>query len=276
MKKAVLALALALLLAGCAAPAGEVLTPPTLAPGETETPAASGSPDALAVGIVDEPPWFDTFRVVAGAESGNLVLARDGDTADQVYTLNTEDLPLDRPVENGELINVYFETVLETFPAQFGGVTAVEHTLTDRDDRCGLYLRVLEDLWAEDPGLNTDLEELGVDFSGLTDLSESEKSALAWVFGNAHGLTPITGTLEELWQAGFLTPMTEPGEGQEDSLALYCWENGCLFSLSGSAEEGFTARKWASGLGAYAFSDCTASRNADGTWSYTVGAEAIA
>ena len=276
MKKAVLALALALLLAGCAAPAGEVLTPPTLAPGETETPAASGDPDALAGGIVDEPPWFATFRVVAGAESGNLVLARNGDTADQVYTLNTEGLPLDRPVENGELINVYFETVLETFPAQFGGVTAVEHTLTDRDDRCGLYLRVLEDLWAADPGLNTDLEELGVDFSGLTDLSESEKSALAWVFGNAHGLTPITGTLEELWQAGCLTPMTEPAEGYEDSLALYCWENGCLFSLSGSAEEGFTARKWASGLGAYVFSDCTASRNADGTWSYTVGAEAIA
>ena len=276
MKKAVLALALALLLAGCAAPAGEVLTPPTLAPGETETPAATGSPDALAGGIVDEPPWFATFRVVAGAESGNLVLARDGDTADQVYTLNTKDLPLDRPVENGELINVYFETVLETFPAQFGGVTAVEHTLTDRDDRCGLYLRVLEDLWAADPGLNTELEELGVDFSGLTDLSESEKSALAWVFGNAHGLTPVTGTLEELWEAGCLTPMTEPAEGYEDSVALYCWENGCLFSLSGSAEEGFTARKWASGLGAYVFSDCTASRNADGTWSYTVGAEAIA
>ena len=275
MKKAVLALALALLLAGCAAPAGEVLTPPALAPGETETPAATGSPDALATGIVDEPPWFATFRVVAGAESGNLVLARNGDTADQVYTLNTEGLPLDRPVENGELINVYFETVLETFPAQFGGVTAVEHTKTDRDDRCGLYLRVLEDLWAADPGLNTDLEELGVDFSGLTDLSESEKSALAWVFGNAHGLTPITGTLEELWQAGCLTPMTEPAEGYEDSLALYCWENGCLFSLSGSAEEGFTARKWASGLGAYVFSDCTAQQNADGTWTYQVGSQAI-
>ena len=276
MKKAVLALALALLLAGCAAPAGEVLTPPTLAPGETETPAASGDPDALAGGIVDEPPWFATFRVVAGAESGNLVLARDGDTADQVYTLNTKDLPLDRPVENGELINVYFETVLETFPAQFGGVTAVEHTLTDRDDRCGLYLRVLEDLWAADPGLNTDLEELGVDFSGLTDLSESEKSALAWVFGNAHGLTPITGTLEELWEAGCLTPMTQPAEGREDSVALYRWENGCLFSLSGSAEGGFTARKWASGLGAYVFSDCTARQNADGTWTYEAGAQVIA
>ena len=166
--------------------------------------------------------------------------------------------------------------VAESYPGQLGPVYAISADSGDTDDRCGLYLRVLEDLWAADPGLNTDLEELGVDFSGLTDLSESEKSALAWVFGNVHGLTPVTGTLEELWEAGCLTPMTEPAEGYEDSVALYRWENGCLFSLTGSAEEGFTARKWASGLGAYVFSDCTAQQNADGTWSYTVGAEAIA
>ena len=115
-----------------------------------------------------------------------------------------------------------------------------------------------------------------MDLSGLTDLAESEKSALAWVFGNAHGLMPITGTLEEIWEAGYLTPMTEPTEGYEDSVALYRWENGCLFSLSGSAEEGFEAQKWASGLGAYLFTDCTARQNADGTWTYEVGAEAIA
>ena len=170
---------------------------------------------------------------------------------------------------------MYYEIVLETYPAQFGGVTAVEHTRTERDDRCGLYLQVLEDLWEVDPGLNTDLEELGVDFSGLTDLTESEKSALAWVFGNTHGLMPITGTLEEIWQAGYLTPMTEPAEGQEDSVSLYRWENGCLFVLTGSAEDGFDAEKWTSGIGAYMFVDCTVRQNADGTWSYTVGAEAI-
>lgn len=270
MRKSLLVLALALLLAGCsAAPAGETLTPPTLAPGD------SPAPEPVDAVLVDQAPWFATFRVVAGAETGNLVLAANDGSAGEVYTLSTEGLSLDRPVENGELINVYYEIVLETYPAQFGGVTAVEHTRTERDDRCGLYLQVLEDLWEADPGLNTDLEELGVDFSGLTDLTESEKSALAWVFGNAHGLMPITGTLEEIWEAGYLTPMTEPAEGQEDSVALYRWENGCLFSLTGSAEEGFTAQKWASGLGAYLFSDCTAVQNADGTWSYTVGAEAI-
>ncbi len=241
MRKSLLVLALALLLAGCsAAPAGETLTPPTLAPGD------SPAPEPVDAVLVDQAPWFATFRVVAGAETGNLVLAANGGSAGEVYTLSTEGLSLDRPVENGELINVYYEIVLETYPAQFGGVTAVEHTRTERDDRCGLYLQVLEDLWD-----------------------------LAWVFGNTHGLMPITGTLEEIWQAGYLTPMTEPAEGQEDSVSLYRWENGCLFVLTGSAEDGFDAEKWTSGIGAYMFVDCTVRQNADGTWSYTVGAEAI-
>ena len=83
--------------------------------------------------------------------------------------------------------------ILETYPAKFGHVTGVTVLEEPADDRCGLYLQVLSDLWEVDTALNTGLEELGVDLSGLTDLAESEKSALAWVFGNAHGLMPITG-----------------------------------------------------------------------------------
>lgn len=162
-----------------------------------------------------------------------------------------------------------------TFPAQFGNVSAVEHTRTERDDRCGLYLQVLEDLWAVDEGLNGDITELGVDLSSVTDLSESEKAAVAWAFGNAHGLTPVEGTLEELWEQGYLTRMTEPAEGYADSLALYYWEGGVLFSVSGCARDGFNAQKWRSGLGAYFFQDCTAVQADDGTWTYAVGSEAI-
>ena len=260
VKRSLFALALALLLAGCStAPAGEVLTPPTLAPGD------SAAPEPVDAVLVDQAPWFATFRVVAGAETGDLVLAANGGSAGEVYTLNTEGLSLDRPVENGELINVYYETVMETYPARFGGVTAVEHTQTERDDRCGLYLQVLEDLWEVDSGLNTDLEELALDLSGLTDLSESEKDALVWQFGNAHGLMPVTATWGELVEEGYI-----------DGDALAWNGRGCLFTLAGSAEEGFSAEKWASGLGAYFFQDCTAQKAADGTWSYEVGAHAIA
>ena len=268
MKKALLpSVVLCLvLLAGCGTSAGSAGAPSTQPP---ESPA-----DTSAV-LIDQAPWFATFRVVAGAESGELVLAASDGTSGEVYILNTEGLSLDGPVENGELINVYYDAVLESFPCRFSNASAVEHTGTERDDRCGLYLQVLEDLWEVDSGLNTNLEELGVDFSGLTDLSDSEKAALTWAFGNAHGLTPITGTLEEIWEEGYLTPMTEPAEGYEDSVALYGWEGGCLFTLSGSADGTFRAEKWASGLGAYVFGACTAKMGEDGSWTYTVGAEAI-
>ena len=274
MRKSLLVLALALLLAGCsAAPAGEVLTPPTLAPGETEAPSPAAEDAAVMTcrlvgdGLLaegEDGPYGGTSIFTFGTD-GDTVVMVDGQPARVDH------------LQPGMLLTVTWNgMVAESYPGQLGTVYALSADSGDTDDRCGLYLQVLEDLWEVDPGLNTGLEELGVDFSGLTDLTESEKSALAWVFGNAHGLMPITGTLEELWQAGYLTPMTEPAEGQEDSVALYRWENGCLFSLSGSAEEGFTAQKWASGLGAYVFSDCTAAQDADGTWSYTVGAEAIA
>lgn len=243
------------LLAGCGTSAGSVVTP---------TPTPPEDPTDTSAVLVDQAPWFETFRVVAGAESGELVLAANDGTASQVYTLNTEGLPLDAPVKNGELINVYYDMVLETFPAQFADVTAVEHTETERDDRCGLYLQVLEDLWEVDPGLNTDLEELGVDLSGLTDLSDSEKAAITWAFGWSHGLTPITGTWEELVEQGYI-----------DREELIWNGHGCLFSLSGSADDTFQAEKWASGLGAYFFNDCTAKMGQDGSWTYTVGSEAI-
>ena len=41
------------------------------------------------------------------------------------------------------------------------------------------------------------------------------------------------------------------------------------------ALDGFDAEKWTSGIGAYMFVDCTVRQNADGTWTYEVGAEAI-
>ena len=85
--------------------------------------------------------------------------------------------------------------------------------------------------------------------------------------------------------------------GYIDGENLY-WEDGCLFSIKETQDEDpvvfslpsmvpgeempdysgvrFDAEKWTSGIGAYMFVDCTVRQNADGTWTYEVGAEAIA
>ena len=159
---------------------------------------------------------------------------------------------------------LYDGMILETWPAQFANVLAVRPAEgAAADDRCGLCLQVLADLWEVDAGLNEDITQLGVDLSGFTGLTEGEKAAVAYAFGMEHDILPVMGTWEELAEQGYI-----------DRENLY-WEDGCLFSITGETGK-FDAQKWRSGLGAYFFLDCTASMEQDGTWTYTVGGEAIA
>ena len=246
--------ALLALLAGCGGNAGTADTP-----GPVDTPEPEGTvmtarlvEDGLLAEGKDGP--YGGGAILTFGVGEDTAVTVDGQPA------RAEDL------QPGMLLTVTWNgMVAESYPGQLGPVYAISADSGDTDDRCGLYLQVLEDLWETDPALNTDLEELALDLSGLTDLSESEKDALVWQFGNAHGLMPVTATWEELVE-----------EGRIDGEALTWNGRGCLFTLTGSAEEGFSAEKWASGLGAYCFRDCTAQKAADGTWSYEVGAHAIA
>ncbi len=149
-----------------------------------------------------------------------------------------------------------------------------------REDVCELYLKVLEDLWNVDPGLNGEISQIGVDLSELSHLNEAEKNAVMGEFASKHDLPYVAGTFEELCERGLI-----------DKENLY-WKDGLFFSIKTNEDaewnlpyvkEGdpvpeltsFDAQKWRSGLGAYFFGQCTAQKNADGTWSYTVGQEAI-
>ena len=205
------------------------------------------------------------------SNDGSLLLAgTDGDP--NIYILTLEDAA--NPAA-GTLVEVTYDgTILETWPAQLGGVTAVKTAEDGFDDRCALYLQVLEDLWEVDSGLNGELTYIGVDLSE-TSLSESERSAVAWAFAGRHGGELVTGTWEELADQGYI-----------DRENLY-WEDGILFTITekeepvyfmpeGMAAVTFDAEKWRSGLGAYFFCDCTSVQSADGHWDgYSAGSEAI-
>lgn len=254
----------ALLLGGCAMERATSPAPASSVSGGDEVPVGS-------------PRQSVTCRVVAAGEDGMLTLAElDGSG---VYTLSDPELEV-RP---GQLVDVEYDEMLETYPLQFGGeVTAAARPETDGfDDRCALYLRVLNDLWEEDPGLNNGVEQVGVDLSA-TSLSESERSAVAWAFAAQHGAELAEGTRQELIDQGLISTMVIDPE--RDCLPVYQWENGCLYSITEKPMEGtyslipvtFDAEKWRSGTGAYYYCDCTALRSAAGQWSdYTVGAHAI-
>ena len=283
-KRTVLLLALCLFLLTACAGAG------TPAPGGTPSDPDfqnSGSEGTQPAVIEDGPPWFATFRIVAGAETGDLVLAENGEAGAGIYTLSMDSLEFEpqftEPLRNGQLINVYYESFTEAWPMDFGGVSSLELVEGGFDDRAALYLDVLEDLWEVDSGLNGGVEVIGVDLS-QTSLTPAEQAAVAWVFAGNHGAELVEGTLEALMDQGYITGDPLGTEDAPSDAKFWHWENGCHFSITEQPMEGtysltpvtFDAMKWRSSLGAYFFSDCTAVQSALGEWSeYRIGAEMI-
>lgn len=251
-----------------------------------------------------------SLRIVDGAESGSLVLA--GEHAGEVYTLGVGDIPVyldGKPADasaqqDGMMAEIAFGgMVLETYPAQLGSVQSISvYSIgTEKNpggslyDLCGLYLKVLNDLWDADSGLNEGAVYVSVDLSDAPGgLTEGEKSAIAWIFACAHQVQDLQLTYEELAAQGYLTevdmgedvPKDLGTEAAEDVPKLYHWEDGVLFSITADSWEEdevyslpvvkFNAEKWRSPLGAYYFYHCSAVWPEFGTWStYSVEAQMI-
>ena len=293
MKQLFAAMLCLCLLAGCGGKGSTGDTCRTAeAPGESMVSDTMGGSGEKAVSA------GETFRIIQ-EQPENLLLAKtDGNSAD-VYTLSLKDTELtldgaafDRNEPGayqrfpdgaltGALVEVACDLVLETYPGQLAEVTAVNIRSDGFDDRCALYLRVLNDLWAVDEGLNSDITAVSVDLS-QTSLPESEQAAVAWAFGGEHGISQVLSlNYEQLAVEGYLTG------ADPDSDGMPCWKDGCLFTIT-EQETGdnelngarntvtFDAQKWRSALGAYFFADCTAEQALDGHWGdYTVGSEAI-
>lgn len=229
-----------------------------------------------------------SLKIVDGAGTGNLVLAGEG--RNDIYTLSVGDIPVyldGEPaaadvLEDGMTAEIsYGGYVMETWPAQLGGVAriSVYSRGTEKNpggtayDLSGLYLQVLRDLWDTDPGLNGEITYISVDLSDAPgDLTEGEKTAIAWIFTCEQDADMLTLSYKELVAQGYCEDLN--------------WEDGVLFCIYDDSSDGnvgyslpvihFNAEKWRSGLGAYFFQDCQAVWPEMGTWSgYTVGAEAI-
>lgn len=269
------------LLAGCAGTA----CPPASGGGDQE-PSPKGAPATARC------------RVVSVSENNVLLLADVESERGDIYTLDASGLPLYRePTERGELladgqlaagalVEVAFGgDILERYPALFGGVERITVLPDEFDDRCALYLRVLNDLWGKDEGLNSSgVEYISVDLSA-TSLSPAERSAVAWTFAQSHSAEPMELSYEQLCAEGYISGLT--GEN-----AFPQWEKGILFTITEtddpvtfnlpSLSEGgelpsmtqynikntvsFDASKWRTALGAYGFSECVAAQDNSGVW----------
>lgn len=293
----------------CADP---VETPPTLAQDEVPDWVSCRIVDGAAEGDLllaelDHPlserelshsDGKSVYRLSLNGERCREFTSPAGETVDAMLANNGVSLYLDgepaqpADLQDGMAVEISFNgAVMESFPAQLGEVYELHAYSIGTPqcpgggyfDLCGLYLQVLSDLWNTDPGLNSGISLAGLDLTEAPGgLLESEKSALAWRFGELHAVAVVEGTYEELAEEGYFTQVSSGSEHP-----LYQWEDGCLFSIEtnhdhdGEVYSGlpvlfFDAQKWASPLGAYFFGDCSAVWPEMGTWSgYKVGREAI-
>lgn len=282
------ALILALLLAGCSAKPVENPAAPEVAP--IAAPEPAGAPADLDQNTI-------SALIVDGAQSGKLVLADQNGASVYLLDASGAGITLDgKPadasaLEDGMVVEIVCGDLNLMMPATITGddvwIAAYSRGTQQNPggtayDLCGLYLKVLNDLWDKDAGLNDGAELISVDLSAAPgELSESEQYAVAWIFAQSHGVQPLTLGYDELIEQGFLTAVPE-------TTGLYQWDNGVLFSITADASEHegeayslpgvfFNAEKWRSPLGAYFFGHCTAFWPEMGTWSdYSIGAEAIA
>lgn len=286
MKKAIaiLSAALLLLLTACSGKPEKETTKqePTVAGITAE------KPDTTDNAAPEKPKMIQIRCVLADGAGTDSVLLAGYDSA-ELYTVGLQDVkvmldgePSDVSVlQDGMAVDLSCERIQELYPAiPAGDVTLNVYSRGSKNDPggtyfdlCGLYLGVMEDMWNEDTALNENAEYVSVDLSSAPgDLSEGQKHAIAWIFAEKHGLSPLNYSLEELQTNGYI-PENE----------LY-WENGVLFSISPSESKDifhstvltFNIQKWRSGLGAIYWIDCKAAWPQMGTWeSYKVGSFAI-
>ncbi len=244
------------MLSACAAKMPSDSPSGSLEPGSSE----SGSPPKSAVSNEA------AARLVAVTDDGELLLAfMDG----KVSRFSPEDAAVSLDGGDASAGEVFWK------PGMMLEISSDENAVNIQtgafDDRCAMYLQVLEDLWKIDPALNEDIRYIGFDLS-QTSLTEGEQAAVAQWFSELHQAEPLQGTFEELTKQGYI-------DGKE----LY-WRDGCLFTITEKEMKGqysltpvmFDAQKWRSGLGAYFFMDCTSVQSANGEWGgYQVGSEAI-
>ncbi len=239
------------------------------------------------------------FKIVDGAETGNLVLAGGSGSAD-VYTMNANNYPIyldGKPadvsvLEDGMTAEIlYSGMAMETYPATLCDVQSISVYSMGSEknpggtyyDLAGVYIKAVTDIWQPDSGLNEGVEVVSICFENApAEFTESEQAAVIYVLGNELGFPFETLTLsyDELIAEGYLAPYGD----LENS---YWFENGVLLTVSVAAPGGedttvfglrtlqFNVTKWRSPLGAYMIFENKAVWPQRGTWTYTEGVHAI-
>lgn len=208
-------------------------------------------------------PELKTFQALVLTSDANLLVSPDKDSeeyksSDQIsvgmkdttiYNKDGEKMEL-KEIQAGEIIEIaYNGIIMESYPAQITAdrVEVKETRLMDG------YQAVIEDIFKEDEGLNSDLEMVVIDTSALEELSGLEKEKLLGNLKNIFGLEVREGTYDQLVKEGII-----------DDKELY-FDKGILIKIIEPSHNNQISEitcgisKWKSGLGAIGSDHVTAS-----------------
>lgn len=133
-------------------------------------------------------------------------------------------------------------------------VFTVACSQSEEVDKVGAYTTVIDKLYKEDIGLNSDIKYIAIDTSSIVNLNDEEKARLLKEVEN-YGFTVLDMTIEELKEEGYVKD-------------LY-FEEGILFEIKDEyiKRNSITMdiSKWRSGLGAIGY-DGTVVKYKNGEW----------
>lgn len=145
-------------------------------------------------------------------------------------------------LERGDIVNIsYNGTILESYPAQ---ISSESIEVIGHNHLIEGYLAIIDDIYKEDNGLNSNIKMIALDTTEWKGLSKQEKKMLFTILGEKYKLKIIEGTFDELTKKGFI-----------NKKRLY-FTNGILITLSKvkyndkKTSINCSIMKWRSGLGA--------------------------
>ena len=155
----------------------------------------------------------------------------------------------------GDRVKISYNGVIaESYPAQ---ITATSLQVTGHNKLIDGYLALVDDIYQEDSGLNSDIEMIALDTTGWVELSAMEKEIILMKMKDIYKVEIVEGTFEELAKQGMI-----------DKKNLY-FPKGVLITISEMKykKDKITCgiEKWRSGLGAIG-SDKVTAKYKNGKW----------
>lgn len=209
-----------------------------------------------------------TAKVLKNYEKSLLLADIDGGL-DTIFEVSA----FEDGIAPGDIVSVsYNGFIMETYPCQLGQASAA--LKENGADLVGMYEDIFTELLQRDSGLNSGVEVISLDLSGIDNLSKTEKEGLFKIIEDSlisqGNIRLVSMTLEQLKEENMLSY-------QDGDDKFPHFENGLLFTFptENESEKDFelTATKWRSPLGAYGFNIKASLK--DNTWQYKIENEFI-